>query len=129
MMKVSDPIMFGHMVRVYYSEVFTKYDSLFTSLGINPNNGLGDVYDKIKGHPQQAEVEAAISQCYETRPGLAMVDSSKGEIHLQKSNIRVHKNQVSPISMYPVMLLLMPACLVLSEMVGQCGTRMTSWSR
>ena len=90
MMKVSDPIMFGHMVRVYYSDVFSKYDSLFTSLGVNANNGLGDVYDKIKGHPQQAEVEAAISQSYETRPGLAMVDSSKGEIYLQKSNIRVH---------------------------------------
>ena len=78
MMKVSDPIMFGQMVRVYYKEVFAKYESLFTSLGVNPNNGLGDVYDKIKGHPQQAEVEAAIAECYNTRPGLAMVDSSKG---------------------------------------------------
>jgi len=82
MMKVSDPIMFGQMVRVYYKEVFAKYESLFTSLGVNPNNGLGDVYDKIKGHPQQAEVEAAIAECYNTRPGLAMVDSSKGITNL-----------------------------------------------
>ena len=79
MMKVSDPIMFGHMVKVFYSDVFTKYGDLFNSLGVNPNNGLGDVYDKIRGHPQQTEVEAALAEVYNTRPGLAMVDSSKGE--------------------------------------------------
>ena len=86
MMKVSDPIMFGHMVRVFYADVFTKYSDLFKNLGVNPNNGLGDVYDKIKGHPQQAEVEAAIMDCYKSRPGLAMVDSSKGqELHVVNS--------------------------------------------
>ena len=79
MMKVSDPIMFGNMVRVFYKDVFSKYSDLFNSLGVNPNNGLGDVYDKIKGNPKQAEVEAAIMECYQSRPGLAMVDSSKGQ--------------------------------------------------
>lgn len=79
MMKVSDPIMFGNMVRVFYKDVFSKYNDLFVSLGVNPNNGLGDIYDKIKGHPKQSEVEAAILECYHSRPGLAMVDSSKGQ--------------------------------------------------
>ena len=82
MMKVSDPIMFGHMVRVYYSSVFSKYEELFTSLGVNPNNGLGDVYDKIRGHAQQAEVEAALAAVYSAQPGLAMVDSSRGITNL-----------------------------------------------
>ena len=50
MMKVSDPIIFGHMVKVYYREVFEKYGDLFEELGVNVNNGLGDLYDKIKGH-------------------------------------------------------------------------------
>ena len=79
MMKVSDPIMFGNMVRVFYKDVFSQYNDLFVSLGVNPNNGLGDIYDKIKGHPKQSEVEAAILECYQSRPGLAMVDSSKGQ--------------------------------------------------
>ena len=82
MMKVSDPIMFGNMVRVFYKDVFTKYSDLFNSLGVNPNNGLGDVYDKIRGNPKQSEVEAAIQECYQSRPGLAMVDSSKGITNL-----------------------------------------------
>lgn len=51
MMKVSDPIIFGHCVKVYYKEVFAKYGDVFDSLKVNVNNGLGDVYDKIKGHP------------------------------------------------------------------------------
>jgi len=50
-MKVSDPIIFGHMVKVYYKEVFEKYGELFKELGVNVNNGVGDVYEKIKGHP------------------------------------------------------------------------------
>ena len=82
MMKVSDPIMFGNMVRVFYKDVFSKYSDLFNSLGVNPNNGLGDVYDKIRGNPKQSEVEAAIQECYQSRPGLAMVDSSKGITNL-----------------------------------------------
>jgi len=82
MMKVSDPIMFGHMVKVYYKDVFSKHAVLFKQLGVNANNGLGDVYDKIRGHPMQGEVEADIQKCYDTRPKLAMVDSSKGITNL-----------------------------------------------
>lgn len=82
MMKVSDPIMFGHAVKVYFKDVFAKHAALFAELGVNANNGLGDVYDKIQGHAQQAEVEADIMAVYETRPGLAMVDSSRGITNL-----------------------------------------------
>ena len=56
MMKVSDPIMFGHMVKVYYKDVFAKHGDLFKQLGVNVNNGLGDIYDKIRGHAKQTEV-------------------------------------------------------------------------
>lgn len=82
MMKVSDPIIFGHAVRTYFKDVFAKHADLFAELGVNPNNGLGDVYDKIKGHPKQAEVEADLQAQYETRPGLAMVNSAKGITNL-----------------------------------------------
>merc|ERR1719495_494050 len=82
MMKISDPIIFGHCVKVYFKDVFAKYADLFAELGVNANNGLGDVYDKIKGHAKQAEVEADIQAVYSTRPGLAMVDSSKGITNL-----------------------------------------------
>jgi len=82
MMKVSDPIIFGHCVKVYFKDVFAKHGDLFAELGVNVNNGLGDVYDKIKGHPKQAEVEADIMATYETRPGLAMVDSNNGITNL-----------------------------------------------
>ena len=86
MMKVSDPILFGHMVRQFYKDVFDKHQQLFSQLGVNPNNGIGDLYEKIKGSPAQAEVEADVLQCYQTRPGLAMVDSSKGqELHVVNS--------------------------------------------
>jgi isocitrate dehydrogenase len=50
MMKVSDPIIFGHCVKVYFKDVFAKYGSVFAELKVNVNNGLGDVYEKIKGH-------------------------------------------------------------------------------
>merc|ERR1711970_587194 len=82
MMKVSDPIIFGHCVKVFFKDVFAKHGDLFAELGVNVNNGLGDVYDKIKGHPKQAEVEADIMATYATRPGLAMVDSDKGITNL-----------------------------------------------
>eukprot|EP00092_Neocalanus_flemingeri_P030849 GFUD01033503.1.p1 GENE.GFUD01033503.1~~GFUD01033503.1.p1 ORF type:complete len:780 (+),score=190.12 GFUD01033503.1:44-2341(+) len=82
MMKVSDPIIFGHCVKVFFKDVFAKHGDLFTNLTVNVNNGLGDVYDKIKGHPKQAEVEADIMKQYETRPGLAMVDSAAGITNL-----------------------------------------------
>merc|ERR1712038_1394153 len=82
MMKVSDPIIFGHCVKVYYKDVFAKNASLFAELKVNANNGLGDVYDKIKGHPKEAEIVADIEKQYETRPGLAMVDSNNGITNL-----------------------------------------------
>jgi len=82
MMKISDPIIFGHCVKVYFKDVFAKHGALFKELGINVNNGLGDVYDKIKGHPKQAEVEADLLETYKTRPGLAMVDSNNGITNL-----------------------------------------------
>jgi len=82
MMKVSDPIIFGHCVKVFFKDVFAKHGDLFAELKINVNNGLGDIYDKIKGHPKQAEVEADIMKQYETRPGLAMVDSNAGITNL-----------------------------------------------
>merc|ERR1712110_648095 len=82
MMKVSDPIIFGHCVKAYYSDVFAKHAALFAELKVNANNGVGDVYDKIKGHPMEEEVKADIMKQYETRPGLAMVDSNAGITNL-----------------------------------------------
>lgn len=84
MMKVSDPIMFGHAVTVYYKEVFEKHAKTFASLGVDPNNGLGDVYTKIQALPgdQKAEIEADILAVYRTQPALAMVNSDKGITNL-----------------------------------------------
>ena len=73
---------FGHVVKVYYKDVFAKHAALFEELKVNPNNGLGDVYDKIQGHAKQSEVEADLMATYETRPKLAMVDSRKGITNL-----------------------------------------------
>jgi isocitrate dehydrogenase len=82
MMKVSDPIIFGAVVEVFYKDVFTKYGALFAELGVDTKNGLGDVYAKIAGHAQEAEVKAAIDAVYETSPALAMVDSDRGITNL-----------------------------------------------
>ncbi|MBP6182243.1 NADP-dependent isocitrate dehydrogenase [Flavobacterium sp.] len=82
MMKVSDPIIFGAIVEVYFATVFEKYTALFNELNIDTRNGLGDVYAKIAGHPMQAEVEAAINQAIENGPALAMVNSEKGITNL-----------------------------------------------
>jgi len=84
MMKVSDPIMFGKAVNVYYKEVFTKHQSTFDELGVNTNNGLGNVYAKIADLPEakRKEIEADIEAVYKTRPELAMVDSDKGITNL-----------------------------------------------
>jgi len=82
MMKVSDPIIFGAIVEVYFKDVFEKYASLFAELGVNTKNGLGDVLAKIAGTAQQAEVEAAINQAIENGPDLAMVNSDKGITNL-----------------------------------------------
>ena len=82
MMKVSDPIIFGAAVAVYYKEVFEQYGDLFADLGVSPNNGIGDVYTKIAGHPQEEEVKAAIDAVYKSRPAMAMVNSDKGITNL-----------------------------------------------
>ena len=84
MMKVSHPIVFGHAVTVFYKDVFEKYGELFKEIGVNPNNGLGSVYDKIQSLPEakQEEIKQAIQDVYKTRPELAMVDSDKGITNL-----------------------------------------------
>ncbi|EPG0606734.1 NADP-dependent isocitrate dehydrogenase [Vibrio fluvialis] len=84
MMKVSDPVIFGHAVKVYYKDVFAKYGKVFEELGVDVNNGLGDVYAKIQTLPeaQRTEIEAAIQVVYETQPPLAMVDSDRGITNL-----------------------------------------------
>ncbi|AYN04921.1 NADP-dependent isocitrate dehydrogenase [Flavobacterium sp. 140616W15] len=82
MMKVSDPIIFGAIVEVYFKDVFEKYATLFSELNIDTRNGLGDVYAKIAGTPQQAEVEAALDAAIANGPALAMVNSDKGITNL-----------------------------------------------
>jgi len=82
MMKVSDPIIFGAVVSVYFEEVFAQFAELFAELGINPNNGLGELYAKIAGHAQEAEVKAAIDAAIANGPALAMVNSDKGITNL-----------------------------------------------
>jgi isocitrate dehydrogenase len=82
MMKVSDPIIFGAVVEVFYQEVFSKYAALFTELGVNATNGIGDVYAKIAGHEKEAEVKAAIEAVYKDAPAVAMVNSDKGITNL-----------------------------------------------
>ena len=82
MMKVSDPIIFGAIVEIYFKEVFQKYSALFQELGINKNNGLGEINAKIAGHPQQAEVTAAIQSAIDNGPDLAMVNSDRGITNL-----------------------------------------------
>ncbi len=84
MMKVSDPIIFGHVVSVFFADVFEKHAAVFDQVGVDPNNGLGDVYAKIAELPedQQAGIKADIEAVYEKQPRLAMVDSDKGITNL-----------------------------------------------
>jgi isocitrate dehydrogenase len=84
MMKISDPILFGHAVTVYYQDVFEKYTDTFKQLGVNPNNGLGDVYAKIQSLPdeQKEAIAADLDAVYEKQPRLAMVNSDKGITNL-----------------------------------------------
>ncbi|MBK3519655.1 NADP-dependent isocitrate dehydrogenase [Carboxylicivirga marina] len=96
MMKVSDPIIFGQVVEVFFSEVFEKYANVFQELGISANNGLGDLFAKLEKLPatQKEEIEAAIQACYEKRPALAMVNSDKGI-----SNLHVPSDVIIDASM------------------------------
>ncbi len=84
MMKVSDPIIFGHAVKVFFEDVFKKHEKTFKDLGVNANNGLGDVYAKIGSLPaaQQDEIKADIEACIKNGPEMAMVDSDKGITNL-----------------------------------------------
>ena len=84
MMKISDPILFGHAVTVYYQDVFVKYAATFDRLGVNPNNGIGDVYAKIQSLPEgeRNAIESDLQAVYTSRPQLAMVNSDKGITNL-----------------------------------------------
>jgi isocitrate dehydrogenase len=88
MMKVSDPVIFGHAVSVYYESVFTRHRELFRELGINPENGVGDIDAKTGLLPpeKRTEIEADIRAVYDKQPPLAMVDSSKGITNLHVPN-------------------------------------------
>ncbi len=96
MMKVSDPIIFGHAVRAYYNDVFDKHGDVFEELGVDANNGIGDVYAKIGDLPddKQSEIRADIEAMYEKRPAMAMVDSDKGI-----TNLHVPSNVIIDASM------------------------------
>ena len=84
MMKVSDPIIFGHAVKVFFKDVFSKYEQRFLDLGVDPNNGIGDVYAKIQTLPgsEREAIEEDLKRCYEDRPEMAMVDSDRGITNL-----------------------------------------------
>lgn len=84
MMKVSDPVIFGHGVAVYFADVFKKHEKAFKELGVNPNNGIGDVYAKISSLPEarREEIKADVQACLKNGPDLAMVDSDKGVTNL-----------------------------------------------
>ena len=88
MMKVSDPVIFGHAVSVFYEPVLTRHAEVISALGFNPNNGIADLYTRIQSLPaqKQSEIEADIQALYETRPKLAMVDSDKGITNLHVPN-------------------------------------------
>ena len=100
MMKVSHPIVFGHAVKVFYKELFEKHADTFEELGVNANNGLGNVYAKIEQLPstKRAEIEADIQACYQNRPAMAMVNSDKGI-----SNLHVPSDVIVDASM-PAMI-------------------------
>src|SRR5437867_4477821 len=99
MMKVSDPKIFGHAVSVFFKDVFDKHEAVFQKLGVDPDNGLGDLYAKIKTLPddQRAAIEADIQAVYKKRPALAMVNSNKGI-----TNLHVPSDVIVDASMPPV---------------------------
>lgn len=88
MMKVSHPIVFGHCVKIYYKEAFEKHGKLFEELGVNVNNGMANLYEKISTLPasQREEIIRDLHKCQENRPALAMVDSAKGITNFHSPN-------------------------------------------
>ena len=87
MMKISDPIMFGHAFQVFFEDVFNKYADLFKELGVNPNLGMADLEKKIAGHPKEAEIKAAFQAVVDAdSPKIAMVDSDKGTTNFNAPN-------------------------------------------
>src|SRR5207247_1280522 len=99
MMKISDPKIFGHAVSVFFKDVFEKHAAVFQKLGVDPDNGLGDLYAKIKTLPddQRAAIEADIQAVYKKRPPMAMVNSDKGI-----TNLHVPSDVIIDASMPPV---------------------------
>ena len=98
-MKVSDPIIFGHCVQVFFAKIFEKYASKFTDLGVNPNNGLGDLLGKIRDLPEdeRTQIQDDIDICYQDGPDIAMVDSNKGI-----TNLHVPSDVIIDASMPPM---------------------------
>ncbi len=87
MMKISDPVMFGHAFEVFFKEVFEKYADLFAKLGVNPNLGMSDLEKKIAGHAKEAEIKASFQAVVDAdAPRIAMVDSDKGTTNFNASN-------------------------------------------
>jgi isocitrate dehydrogenase len=99
MMKVSDPIIFGYAVRTFFRDVFDKHAAAFKEVGVDPNNGLGDLYAAIKRLPpaKQAEIEADIQACYARRPALAMVNSDKGITNLHVPSDMIIDASIPPM--------------------------------
>lgn len=89
MMKVSDPVLFGHAIRAYFKDVFTKHQDTFEQIGINPNNGLNDLFAKLEKLPddKKNEIKNDIEAVYDKNPGLYMVDSNKGITNLHMPNL------------------------------------------
>ena len=87
MMKISDPIMFGHAFEIFFEDVFKKYEDTFKELGVNPNLGMSDLEKKIAGHPKEAEIKVAFQAVVDSdAPKIAMVDSDKGQTNFNASN-------------------------------------------
>ncbi len=87
MMKISDPIMFGHAFEVFFQDVFNKYADVFAELGVNPNLGMSDLEKKIAGHEKEAEIKKAFQDVVESdNPEIAMVNSDKGQTNFNASN-------------------------------------------
>lgn len=87
MMKISDPIMFGHAFEIFFADVFAKYADVFKEVGVNPNMGMSDLEKKIKGHAKEAEIKAAFKAVVDSdSPKIAMVDSDKGTTNFNASN-------------------------------------------